>query len=122
MATLDDLGRFALGQPDVEVKDHFGGPAYQVTGRTFALYWRREGRAVLRLPPPRQKLLFEARPETFAPCPVGRGVWSYVTLEALDPGELEALIIVAWRGVASRRLSRSKEDQRPRGATNRTEA
>jgi len=120
VATLEDLARFAMAQPGVEVKDHFGGPAYHVAGRTFAMVWRREGRTILRLPPARQALLFDVRPETFAPCQVGRGVWSYVALGALDPGELEALIILAWRGVASRRLSRSKDARRSGGATMRT--
>jgi len=107
VATLDDLARLALALPAVTVEDHFGGPSYTVGGRAFALHWRPDDRTIFRLPPHRQELLFEIRPQVFAPVKVGRAVWSYVALDALDLAELEALIIEAWRGVVPKRLGRS---------------
>ncbi len=111
MATLDDLARLALALPAAQVEDHFGGPSYNVGGRAFALHWRPDDRTIFRLPPHRQELLFEIRPEVFAPVKVGRGVWSYVALDALDLAELEDLIIEAWRGVVPKRLSRAMDGE-----------
>jgi hypothetical protein len=111
VATLDDLAKYALALPSAAVRNHYGGPDYHVAGRSFALYWPPECRVILKLPRPRQALLFEIRPETFTPCPVGRGgVWSYVAIETLEAGELGELVIEAWRTVAPKRLSRSIGD------------
>jgi hypothetical protein len=83
---------------------HFGAPRYHVQGKTFALFWRREAQAILKLPPARQELLFEARPQTFTPVAVARATWSYVRLETISAFELDEFIFEAWTTVAPRRL------------------
>jgi hypothetical protein len=104
MATVKDMGQSALALPGVAEQIHFGAPRYHVLGKTFALYWRREARAILKLPPPRQELLFEARPQTFAPVAVARATWSYVALETISAFELDEFVFEAWTTVAPRRL------------------
>jgi hypothetical protein len=103
MATFDDLRAIALTLKGVEEGLHMGGPAFRVRGRKFALWWAKGGRTILKLDPAHQDLLFEVRPETFEPCPVGRARWSFVALERLDLDELKVLVTEAWGTVAPRR-------------------
>ncbi len=100
MANFDDLSRFALALPEVELTDHFGGPELKVRGKTFALLWAETGRTILRLTRPHQELLFEARPEVFQPCKVATVHWAYVDLEQIDQAEMEALALEAWEAIA----------------------
>jgi hypothetical protein len=107
MASFDDLREIALILPGAYEDRRRGGPAFRVNGRKFALWWAEGGRAILKLSPPHQERLFELRPETFEPCPVGRVNWSFVDLEALDLAELRDLVVEAWATVAPRRVSRT---------------
>jgi hypothetical protein len=81
-----------------------------VRGKTFALFWP-EGGAIMKLRRDHQELLFDIRPETFRPCPVGVGVWSFVDLGRLDDEELDALATEAWSTVAPRSLARTAARQ-----------
>jgi len=103
MATFDDLRAVALTLPGAHEDTHMGGPAFRVAGRKFALWWAKGGRTIMKLTPAHQDLLFEVRPKTFEPCPVGRATWSFVDLGALEGDELQALTIEAWSTVAPRR-------------------
>jgi hypothetical protein len=107
MASFADLRGFALALPGADEGLHMGGPAFRVGGKTFALWWAKGGRTILKLDAGRQALRFEVRPETFEPCPVGRGTWSFVALETLEADELRALVTEAWATVAPRRLARA---------------
>jgi hypothetical protein len=106
MAKFDVLRRAALNLPEVEEGLHKGGPAFRCRGRTFALWWAEGERTIMKLEPGHQTFLFEVRPEIFAACPVGVGVWSYVDLQPLNDEEIGALTKEAWLTVAPRRLSR----------------
>jgi hypothetical protein len=110
LATFDDLRTIALSLPGAYEDLHQGGPAFRVKGRKFALWWARGGRTIMKLSPSHQALLFEARPETFSPCPVGRVNWSFVELGQLDREELRDLAVEAWRTVAPKSLSRAFEN------------
>jgi hypothetical protein len=73
--------------------------------KSFALRWK--GRFILKLDKAHQELLFEVRPQTFQPCRVGTGVWSYVVLGDLDEKELTALVREAWSTIVPKKVSRA---------------
>jgi len=105
MSKFDVLRRAALALPDVGEALHRGGPAFRCRGKTFALWWTEGQRTIMKLDREHQTFLFEVRPEIFAPCTVGVGVWSYVDLDALGDDEIVELTLEAWRTVAPRRLT-----------------
>jgi len=109
MASFHDLSRFALTLPEVELGDHFGGPELTVRGKTFALWWAKTERTIMRLTKPHQTFLFEVRPEVFEPCKVATGHWAYVDLAQIDQAEVEALVLEAWEAISPKsvRVKRS---------------
>jgi len=100
MASFDHLRLAALALPEVEEGDHFGGAAFLVRGKTFALWSVKDERTIMRLTRAHQTFLFEVRPEAFEPCRVGTGVWAYVDLDQLDGAEVDALVLEAWEAIA----------------------
>ena len=83
MASIEDLRRLALALPGAWETTYRGEPWFQVGKKSFALHWK--DRFILKLDKEHQHFLFEVRPQTFQPCPVGTGgVWSFVVLEDLD--------------------------------------
>lgn len=81
-----------------------GSPWFNVGKKSFALVWN--DRVVLKLDTAHQELLFEIRPETFQPCRVATGHWSFVELGHLDEAELAALVREAWARVVPKKVSR----------------
>ena len=110
MADFQDLRDLALGLPNVDEGLHRGGPAFRVAGKTFALWWAEGRRTIMKLSAPHQQLLFEVRPETFEPCRVGVGTWSFVDLSRIETRELAELVVEAWRTVVPKRISRAYVD------------
>jgi hypothetical protein len=106
MAEFEQIRRASLRLPGVEEGAHFGGPEFRVGRRTFALWWAKTGRTIMKLDRAHQELLFEARADVFAPCRVGTGVWSFVDIEKLDEAEVDALVVEAWSQVTPKRVSR----------------
>jgi hypothetical protein len=104
MADFEDLRRIARVLPHVEELTQWGEPWFNVGKKTFALSSR--GRAVLKLDKAHQHFLFEVRSETFQPCRVATGAWSYVALDQLDEAELTALVREAWSMVVPKRISK----------------
>ncbi len=72
--------------------------------KSFAL--APNGRAILKLDPGHQELLFEIRPETFSKCPVATVYWSFVELAHIDEAELADLLLEAWARVVPKKVSR----------------
>ena len=111
MATIDDIRRIALALPGaVELQDH-GGNWFNVGKKTFVLYGFPSARWLFKLPKPRQELLFEARPDVFQPYRAGAMLWSYVDVAALEPDEVESLVIDAWTEVAPKKVVRTHLQQ-----------
>ena len=81
-----------------------GYPWFNVGKKTFALHWNE--RVILKLDRAHQELLFEIRPETFQPCKVATGYWSYVEIDHLDRDELAALVREAWSTIVPKKVSR----------------
>jgi hypothetical protein len=97
--------RVALSLPGAQETD-YKGPRLAVANKAFIHGWAAEARWMFKLPHHQEMMLFDARPETFAPMRAGPMLWSYVRVEDLDAGELRHLIVAAWRMVAPKRLSR----------------
>jgi hypothetical protein len=96
----------ALAMPEAIEVPHFESPSFRVNGKIFAQINPGKQRGILKLPKPRQTLLFEVRPEAFSPCVWGKLVWADVDLDRIEPGELPSLMADAWGGVAPKGLPR----------------
>ena len=108
MATFDQLRDFALTLPEAVEVEYRGDPWLVVRKKTFALWSKAAGRAIMKLDREHQHMLFDLRPDTFAPCKVGTGgIWSYVDLAKLTEKEVEALTLEAWMQVVPKKLSRA---------------
>ena len=117
---LAAVRRALRGLPGVSERGHYGGPGFFVNGRMFALFWMKEGRWIFKLPHDRLTILFEVRPETFAPMRSGRMIWSYVKIANLDAGELKGLLAQAWREAAPKTLVKSILPGAPSSASGET--
>jgi hypothetical protein len=99
VARFKDIERAGLALPGVVLHPHMGQPSLRANGRMFALWWEPDKTAILKLEREHQHMLFEVRPDVFAPCKVGTGTWSYVDVAKLETGEIEALVREAWMQV-----------------------
>lgn len=115
MATQEDVRRIALSLPGArEGKDHFAfSVASKGKDRGFAWVWReRVHPKKARVPQPRvlavrtsgldqKEMLIAANPDVYFTEPHYNGFPAVlVRLEAIDAGELEAVLIDAWRCLA----------------------
>ena len=105
MANLDDIRAVALALPGVSETDFHGEPWFTVGSKGFVQTWR--GRVLMKLEKGHQELLFEVRPEVFAPMMAGRLRWSWVEIDALNADEVAELVREAWTQVVPKRVSRS---------------
>jgi hypothetical protein len=104
MATWDDFRMAALALPGVRETTQMGAPALKVGTKGLATLWG--GRVLMKLDRGRQELLFEARPDVFAPFQAGAMRWSWVEIARLDPDEVPDLVREAWTGLVPRKVSR----------------
>jgi hypothetical protein len=118
MSAVHMVRRYALALPGAEEHDHWGKPSFRVAGRIFATLHARERRVVVKLSRGDQAMRSELRPEAYAPVPSwGHQGWTFVALDAVDGPELRAVLTLAWRTVAPKRLVADAEG--PRGKVNR---
>lgn len=107
MATYADLKRFGLSLPGAEFFHLMGQPALRANRKTFALWWPPDRTTILKLDREHQVMLFDVRPDVFAPRKVGvGGVWSYVEIAKLDRAQLKSLVNEAWTQVVPKKTSR----------------
>ncbi len=111
------IRKIALSFPGTQEIVAFGVPWFNIGTKSFALYDSRTGRWIFKLPQHQQMMLFDARPETFAPMRAGRMVWSYVEVGHLDAAELKDLLLAAWRTIASKKLQSGQPSTRPKQIT-----
>jgi hypothetical protein len=105
MAGYADLRRFGLAFPGVSEHLHMRDqPSLRVRGKMFAVWWAPDKTTIMKLDREHQLMLFEVRPDVFAPCRVGTGTWSYVDVGKLTRAELKALVREAWSQVAPKTL------------------
>lgn len=112
MASYTDLRRFGLALPDVALHPHLGQPSLRARGKMFVLWWEPDETTIMKLDREHQHMLFEVRPDTFAPCKVGTGAWSYVDIAKLDRDEMKALLREAWSQVTSTSAASSRRRRR----------
>ena len=108
MATFNDLRKIALSLPLSYEDLHFGGPAFRVNKRKFALRWRETGQTILKLPKDRLEARINLRPDRVQPIKVGMAFWADIALERFDRKELNTLVTVVNRRLENRgaRISR----------------
>ena len=105
MSAVHMVRRYALALPEAEEHDHWGKPSFRVGGRIFATLHARERRAVVKLTRGDQAMSSALRPKAYAPVPSwGHQGWTFVALDAVDGSELRAVLTLAWRTVAPKRL------------------
>jgi hypothetical protein len=110
LATWDDIRAVALSLPGAWENDLPGWAGFQV-GKTGFVQQSRD-RIIMKLEHNHQELLFEARPEVFAPMMAGALRWSFVDIGALDTDELAELVREAWRQIVPKKVSRAYDGAR----------
>jgi hypothetical protein len=103
------IAKIALALPGVEEQFVFNRLWFRVGKKVFACYLPASRRWVFKLPHDQQLMLFDVRPETFAPMHSGRMTWSYVKVENLGAVELKDLLIAAWRVVTPKKLQSPRQ-------------
>jgi len=94
----------ALALPGVRETTQLGEPCFKVGTKGLVHLWGR--RALMKLGRGRQELLFEARPEVFAPFQAGAMRWSLVDMDALEADEVPGLVHEAWTQIVPKKVSR----------------
>lgn len=107
MATLADIRKAALALPGAREVEWYGQPGFNVGKKTFVCAWGKEQRWIFKLPKPQQEMLFEVRPEVFAPFRSGAMLWSYVEIAALTRAEAATYVTAAWTEVVPKKVSRA---------------
>ncbi len=100
------MKRLALALPGTVEEAHRHGPWFNAGKKTFALFWGKSERWILRLPEHQVMMLIEARPEIFSPMKSGSMLWIYVDVEKLGAEELRAYMTAAWRHTAPKKMVR----------------
>lgn len=106
MATLADIRRTALALPGAEEVIWYGAPGFNVGKKTFVCLWGKDGRWIFKLPDALQLIMFEVRPDVFAPYRAGAMRWSYVDIAALTKAEAKRFVTEAWATVVAKKISR----------------
>ena len=97
----------ALGFPEAVEASHFGTADFRVDNRIFATLAAADGRAVLKLSPDQQQLLMATSPGLFEPIKGSWGLkgWTRVALDRTDAETVRHAMSLAWRSVASKKLT-----------------
>jgi hypothetical protein len=104
MASLADIRRAALAMPGAREVEWYGAPGFNVGKKTFVCRWGRDRQEwIFKLPKPQQELLFEARPDVFAPFRAGAMLWSYVDIAVLTRAEAKHYVEQAWTTIAPKK-------------------
>jgi hypothetical protein len=98
------IKRLCLSLPGaVEIVDRHG-PWFNVGRKTFALFWAKEEKWILKLPKHQVMMLIEARPEIFTPMRSGTMLWAYVDVTKLSTDELRDYVAAAWRCIVTKKM------------------
>ncbi|TCC39061.1 hypothetical protein E0H75_39440 [Kribbella capetownensis] len=106
MSSWDEVGRIALGLPEVaEGQAHEGSPAYDVSGKQFArLRWEDDGREILQFwTGDDRNALIQSNPDAyFIVRAFPSAIFAY--LGALGVDELREIVTDSWQVRAPKRL------------------
>lgn len=109
MADLETARQIALALPDTEEYDHFGRPAFKITGRrTFATLWPAEKRMMVKLSLADRSVFNAFNPAIFYPVPNKWGLQgaTFIELSQVRLDMLTDAITTAWQ-TASTKTSKS---------------
>ncbi len=98
------IQRVALGLPGTHEEPHKYGLWFNIGKKTFALYWFKEERWILRLPHDQILMLVDAAPQVFSPMKNAALLWLFVDVTKLDAKALRAYVTAAWRYTAPKKL------------------
>jgi hypothetical protein len=105
MVSTADFRKLALALPGVEEKSHFGKPDFRVDGKIFAGLSVDGTSGNLKMQPELQAMALAARPKAFSPAAGawGSAGWTLIELAHVRHGELENVLLEAWRLIAPAR-------------------
>ena len=100
------IKRLALALPGAHEEADRLGTWFNIGRKTFVLFSDSAQRWIFKLPHDQLHMLFDTRPETFAPMRSGAMLWAYVRVEDLSPAELRDYITAAWRTIVPKKVAR----------------
>jgi len=109
MILPEDVRTLALSLPESEEHDHWGKPSFRTRKRIFATLQPDEYTAILKLPLQDQEALVTFQPDVFALGGWSHQGWTRVELRRVDSAEFRALLVLAWRTIATKRAIRAYE-------------
>ena len=101
--SIEQVRAFALSLPETVEKGHFGTPDFRTRNKIFCTLRVEEGAAVLKLPLEDQEAVTTLQPEVFSLASWSHQGWTKVKLDAVDQGEFKALMVLAWKKLATKR-------------------
>ncbi len=99
--------RVALALPGTHEEPHKYGIWFNIGKKTFALYWFKGEKWILRLPHDQIMMLVEAAPDVFSPMKNAALLWVYVDVTKLDAAALRGYVTAAWKYTAPKKLQKS---------------
>ncbi len=106
------IRKIALSFPKTQEVTYKGTPWFNIGTKSFALCSGKGNRWIFKLPHHQEMMLFDTRPETFAPMRAGKLLWCFVEVEHLDNAELHDLLEAAWRMIAPKKLQKAYDEAR----------
>lgn len=104
MATLKTLRKLALALPGVEEGESYGTLAFRVRKKLIARVLVDGKSVVVKASFDDRDALIEMSPKTYSVTPHYQNyTWVVVRLSAVPSGELNDLLVEAWRGIATKR-------------------
>jgi hypothetical protein len=98
------MKRIALALPGTSEEPHKYGQWFNIGKKTFALYWFKSERWILRLPHHQVMMLCDARPDVFSPMKNATMLWIYVDVTKLSAAELRDYVTAAWRYTSPKKI------------------
>jgi hypothetical protein len=120
MSSCADVRKFALALEGVEEVDHWGRPAFRTKRRIFITLRPNEERAMFHIPEAHQELLFEIRPQSFAPLHWGKTTRCFINLKKVPIREIAALVREAWEYAGPAQSREIRKSTRKKVPTRRT--
>jgi hypothetical protein len=106
------IRKLALSLPEAEERETWGTPTFRVRNRIFAMFAEGGSEVWVKSTFDEQRALVTMDDGTFfLPPYVGPSGWVGVRFQNVDRGEMEELLVEAWRLTAPKRLVRSFDEE-----------
>jgi hypothetical protein len=103
--------RIALELPEAEERETWETATFRIRNKIFVMFGDQERELWVKSTFDEQRALTAMDPDTFfVPPYVGPSGWVGVRIRTVDSGELQELLIEAWRLTAPKRLVRAFDD------------